>query len=274
MKNQLSKHNDLIISDFTYIYLRKITKETFIPKYIFRENSALYYVVNGEIECIKNDEIITLKKNDFLFWNYGDKLTSIRNLDNKDSLCYIIAFTLEPIETSHTEYGLPTYGNIQDEYFSNLFPKLYKLYNEQTQEVRFELYSILYNIFHKIISLANSADTLGAQYYKLRKVIQYIYTNYMEKFEIEKLCEISGYSKVHLTRLFREHYKSSPKKFLNDFRIQRAKYELEDASNSIADVAALTGFSDVGYFCRVFKNTTSYRPSEYREMYFSGNFNL
>jgi len=269
MKNSVKRN--YIISDLMHVYLRKFNPGSCTPSSPLKTHSTLYYIVSGEIECIKNAQSILLKKNDFLFWDYGDKIDVI-NHKSIPCLCYIIGYKASPVEAKHSEFGIPTYGNISDESFQNMFPKLYNSWDNSNNDNNFKVFSLLYNIFHKISYKNKTENILGEQYYKLQRAVQYVYTNYKSKIEIDDLCKASGYSRVHLHRLFIDHFSVPPRKFINDFKISRAKLTLGNAAASISEIAEELGYADVSHFCKIFKKYTSYTPSEYRKMYYSDLF--
>ena len=57
----------------------------------------------------------------------------------------------------------------------------------------------------------------------------------------------------------------TPKEFISDFRMKKAIMFVENTTDTIAQIAEKTGFSDPVYFTRAFKQTTGLTPSKYRE---------
>lgn len=75
------------------------------------------------------------------------------------------------------------------------------------------------------------------------------------------------YSPTHLRRLYKEQIGCSPSETLMALRIRRAKALLSDngaLALPIAQVAALSGFSDPYYFSRLFRQRVGCSPREYR----------
>jgi AraC-like DNA-binding protein len=52
--------------------------------------------------------------------------------------------------------------------------------------------------------------------------------------------------------------------YLTWVRLDRAKYMLRHHDRTLGEVAQSCGFSDIGYFCRVFKRKTKLTPTAYR----------
>jgi AraC family L-rhamnose operon regulatory protein RhaS len=84
-------------------------------------------------------------------------------------------------------------------------------------------------------------------------------------FKIEHAIKQTNYCPDYVRRCFKKEIGLTPNEYLNVIRIEHAKkLLLQDASPSyfINDVAYLSGFSDAGYFTRVFKKHEGISPSK------------
>ena len=72
-------------------------------------------------------------------------------------------------------------------------------------------------------------------------------------------------SEVYFRKLFTRHFGISPKQFIIDLRIQKAKQLLAEGAWSVSVVSETCGFSNPYHFCRLFKKRTGITPSEYRK---------
>ena len=86
-----------------------------------------------------------------------------------------------------------------------------------------------------------------------------------KKLTQEELAHISGYSVPHFKKLFRDETGTSPIRYLNDFRIGRAKDLLASGLFSVQEVATACGFENVYYFSNVFKKQTGISPKHYKK---------
>ncbi|WJH33566.1 AraC family transcriptional regulator [Paenibacillus sp. CC-CFT747] len=78
------------------------------------------------------------------------------------------------------------------------------------------------------------------------------------------------YRKCRLSRgyffsLFKETTGLSPIQYVNRYRINRAKEELQGSGLSITEIAEKYQFSSIHYFSKLFRQLTGMTPSEYRE---------
>jgi len=65
--------------------------------------------------------------------------------------------------------------------------------------------------------------------------------------------------------LFRRYSEYSPKEYLKNCVMERAKYLLKNTTKSIGEIADETGFSNSFHFSRVFREEAGVSPSQYRQ---------
>ncbi|WP_245868824.1 helix-turn-helix transcriptional regulator, partial [Vibrio fujianensis] len=82
---------------------------------------------------------------------------------------------------------------------------------------------------------------------------------------LEAVSKELGRSKETLIRIFKRHLGITPKSFLNNSRVAKAKILLKRGM-SIVDVAAEVGFSDQSQFHRTFVNYTASTPRQYQQI--------
>ena len=67
-------------------------------------------------------------------------------------------------------------------------------------------------------------------------------------------------------RLFTKYYGISPIQYRNQLRIKHATMLLGDGEYTVAEVAELSGFSSENYFCRLYKKTVGYTPTNSKDL--------
>lgn len=127
--------------------------------------------------------------------------------------------------------------------------------------------SALYKILYNILSAHNSVYHSSKSYNLIKNSVEYIKENYSRpNLSIEYAAECSEISPVHFRRIFKEIYMTSPIKYVNSLRIERAKELLTyDDINVISQIAELCGYSDVYYFSKIFKSYTGLSLTVYRK---------
>lgn len=80
-----------------------------------------------------------------------------------------------------------------------------------------------------------------------------------------ELAEVYGVSEVYLRQLFKTYLSTTPKQYILEIRIIKAKELLLSTSDSISNIALTCGFVSIQHFCRAFKSITGYTPTDYRK---------
>ena len=93
--------------------------------------------------------------------------------------------------------------------------------------------------------------------------IRYIEEHYHEELYLDELAKMNYISKSWLIRQFNKHLKTSPIKYLNSLRIEKAKLLLQE-DYSIGEVSRSVGFADQLYFCKMFKQSCGCSPGSFR----------
>lgn len=137
-----------------------------------------------------------------------------------------------------------------------------------------EISGIIYDVSLKIKeerkdSLRDSAQKIQ-RHKKIRSdiadAVTYIEMHYQDNLTLSDIASYIHISKNHLSYLFQKETGFAFSDYLTDLRIAKAK-ELLNAEKkyTIAEIAEMTGFSDTGYFCKVFKKSTGMSPNHYRQ---------
>lgn len=93
---------------------------------------------------------------------------------------------------------------------------------------------------------------------------RYIGAHYYEEITIEQVAAHMGISRKYLFAIFKKTLGISPKEYLVDYRMRRAKEFLADRNLPIGHIAYSVGYRDQMAFSKIFKLKTGLSPSEYR----------
>jgi len=95
----------------------------------------------------------------------------------------------------------------------------------------------------------------------------YIDEHWAEDFDVDALARVAYVTPSYLSRLFRKELGTTPMRYRNTVRIEKAKHLLLIKSASVEEIADVLGFADAKYFSRLFKSLTSLTPSQFRGKY-------
>lgn len=123
---------------------------------------------------------------------------------------------------------------------------------------RARVMSLFYGILHRV-----SAEQ-SASYSAFAAIENYVEEHYADLDITNSLIADScGISEVYLRKLFLKKCGKTPRKYIIDLRMSRARQLLSDGALSVAEIAELCGFSSPYHFSRSFKVNHGITPSEY-----------
>lgn len=98
----------------------------------------------------------------------------------------------------------------------------------------------------------------------VRLCLEYMQQHFRENITLETLALITGYSRLHVLRLFKQELGQTPHQWLTAIRLEHAKKLLSDTNQNIDLIASSCGFSSVSHFKILFRQTTNCTPGIYR----------
>lgn len=210
----------------------------------FCSAGIITYEINGkQIVSDKCHAVILPKGQSYSLYGNKSGIFPVINFDCKEFLCDEVISL--PIKSADTY--------IKD------FEKMKAL--SLFEENRAEIMSVFYSILHRL-SLESSVRNV------IIPAIKYIESNYQNpKLSNAALAKKCNISEVYFRKIFTETYKTTPKQFIVDMRINKAKQLLSDGILNIGAVAEKCGFSNQYHFCRLFKEKTGLTPTEYMKQH-------
>jgi AraC-like DNA-binding protein len=94
----------------------------------------------------------------------------------------------------------------------------------------------------------------------------YMQENFQITITRESVARHFGLAPNHVSRLFRQQGQTRFSDYLNLVRVNRAKFMLRNYGLTLKEVTASCGYSDVAYFCRIFKKLNNETPTQYQAM--------
>ena len=102
------------------------------------------------------------------------------------------------------------------------------------------------------------------------QIQNYVRQHYIDGFTSAQIQEACGLSYKYAGTLFKEVTGQTIKEYQCTLRLRKAEQLLKETNKSIAEIAQLTGFSDVFYFSKIFHRKKGCPPGEYRKTYVPG----
>jgi len=126
--------------------------------------------------------------------------------------------------------------------------------------------SEFYSIVTEIATLDSYTHTLAGKYRMIHKSVKYIETNYQNPdLYTPELAEMSEIGETYYRNIFISVFNMAPAKYIQTYRIDKAKELLISTEKSIEEIAVAVGFANSSYFCKVFKSVTGSTPLEFSQ---------
>ncbi len=105
----------------------------------------------------------------------------------------------------------------------------------------------------------------NADFRIVRQSIAYMESHYSYNISIDDVASYVGVSRSTLYRQFMKYLQTSPKEYLDDFRIRRACLLLQETDLPVSSIAASIGIQNSLYFSRAFHKHLGVAPVEFRK---------
>jgi AraC-like DNA-binding protein len=115
--------------------------------------------------------------------------------------------------------------------------------------------------------LMQSRETLE----RLERIFMYVEQHYQEPITLNEVARYMGFSPYYFTKLFKKNTGMTFVAFLNEYRLNKAKWILLNENLPMSAVAEEAGFGSVKTFHHFFKEATGVSPLKYHKTIFRNN---
>ncbi len=229
-----------------------------------------YYVVGlieeGKRNLIVNNQEYILEPGDLITFNPYDN-HSCEGLEG-DRLTYLCINLKKEIFQPFTGAELPKFlapMQAQTKYAED-FRRLHQIImNEGEAEEKETLFILLIEELLQQYAQTTWAAIINEQE-TIAKVCSYLETHYDQKITLDQLCALVHLNKHSLVRQFTREKGITPYRYLETFRIVKAK-ELLEQGCSLTETADRTGFYDQSHFTNYFSRFIGLTPNQYRTIF-------
>ena len=109
-----------------------------------------------------------------------------------------------------------------------------------------------------------TASTGGLAPWQVKRVAGFIAAGNAQPVRVADLAALARLSLSHFSRAFRASFGASPYAMVCRLRVEHAKLLMQSTDQSLADIAASSGFADQSHLSRLFRRHASGTPGEWR----------
>ena len=268
-------------SECLYKYIRRKYNHAFLPhthdyyEIFLILDGSVNHVINGETENLPEGSLVFIRPNDvhgYKYYNPEKRDTEYINLTFSANVAdKLFAYLEGDIDTAGLlSSPMPTTVRLSSEEKNKVLELLNQLNVEawdDKKSLRLKMKQVLADIFSAYFSQLRKDEDKEKKPYWLEKLTEEMsqYDNFIGG--IERMCQISGKSREHISRSIKKYLGITAIEFLNELKINYAANLLINSNYSIIDICYMIGFDSVGYFYKVFKKCESVTPKEFRNKY-------
>ncbi len=158
-----------------------------------------------------------------------------------------------------------------DKVYSNIHDMVILTGSEiQGKELKIKtlLYDLIFSFYseNRFIESSNiflsKNEHTQVEYVKLAQ--SFMESNFDEQITLSDIAGYVNISKFYLIKLFKQYLDFTPSQYLKIIRLESSK-ELLIAGKSVSEVAMMSGFNNISYYVRAFKEQYKITPNDYKK---------
>lgn len=225
---------------------------------------ALCYKTRGYSEYTQNGKTYASDKNRIVF------IPSTASYDYyclETGECIIVEF--EAVNAGHEICSFSVKNDME---VLSLLEKIERMHTFKKQGYAFYCQSGLFKLLYYMISQQEEQYLPNMKRRRIEPSLSYLEKHYMDAdLSIGQIAEVSGISEIYFRKLFTEIYGMTPKQYIIQIRMNKAKELLVTEGITVRQIAEEVGFNEVYSFCKAFRKMSDCTPTEYRKLFFKSS---
>lgn len=252
-----------------YAYFFKISQPGYISRKESHDYFELTYIEDKQLISVVDGKEYTLNTHDIMIYT-PNQVHQQFNYSNEACSYLTIVFQMD----------LDIYKLLEDKVFNanqktqdivnKLVNKMY-LNNAYDDELALtylkELILVLLQNEHTVNNKPNIVLKNEFEVQFINNIITYISSNIYQNIDVDDLCQEFLISRTSLQNYFKQYLNTSPKKYINQLKLNECKQLLMQNIYTITEVSDMFGFSSIHYFSRAFKNEFKMSPQSFIKLY-------
>ena len=165
--------------------------------------------------------------------------------------------------------GMTFKHSVRDEKITEVLMRVVDEYEKRGEGHELSIFGAMCDLFalllhHKTTGSRKILKETVRNHATIEPAVRMIRDGYYESFTLNDLATACNMSKYYFTRIFKATKGVSPMQYLNEYRLKVADAYIKSSDMSISEIAAIVGFSDAGYFAKLYKRIYGNPPSKKR----------
>ncbi len=228
-------------------------------------NDSLVYIVKGSAEFNAVTKRLRMEAGTFFFLPAGIRYNSVWHGDPDIEFYSLHIIPRKSGSVPPDRYALQTVDALSLPSTEAVFREIFERMAAGDRISQIRAVGLYYSFWAEVLPHLREEAPLRMNP-ALLAAVQYIEAHYACEFGMDELARQCCVSQSRLHHLFKSELHTTPVKYRNEMRIERAAASLRGSTLSIEDIAAVHGFHSAAYFREIFREYTGMSPSEYRSM--------
>lgn len=269
--HDISLYEKKIISDEEFpvqILKNQISKPGMYCYAHWHEHIELHYILEGQGTIYSNHKPFLVEEDSLIIINSNELHQCDSSTKNFEAL--VIIFEMNSFSKEVADYNVIFQTQVNHdgrikEFVLSIYREILEKQTGYKLAMRGKIYELITYLLRNYVveKLSEKENNRRIQNLeRLNLVLQYIQNNYTDPIVVTALAELIHLSEYRFCHLFKESIGQSPLNYINEVRLKKAHYLLEQKEMTVSEVALAVGFQDYNNFGRLFRNHFGYAPSK------------
>lgn len=151
---------------------------------------------------------------------------------------------------------------------NSILHDLAKLYENSIAQIKpfliLENTTHIFRLLSENMNFLPNYDKNTEEVLALTAMMGYVQKNYSSRILLKHISSAENCCKTKCTSLFQKYLNTSPMVYLNQYRLEKAVFLLQNTAMSVTAIAYTCGFSNTSYFCELFHKFYDTTPGKFR----------
>ncbi len=249
-----------VISEISLVFKYVDPVERYPMRNSGRRHNGLLYALEGREEYRMKDCSLKTAPGDIVFLPKGE----VYDVFMADRVCEVMCVDFETADPYEVRPFIARSAGTR--MLKGGFMELERIWQYKRAGWQAECMSLLYHIVSEVQKQLNNGYCPREKLERLQPGIDYIHRHIDDReMRIDAIAGCCGLHPRYFAKLFHEVYGKSPKQYMTEIRMERARELIMGNRYTVTEIARMTGYSDIYHFSKTFRRVNSIAPTEYRE---------
>jgi AraC family transcriptional regulator len=234
-----------------------------IPKHTHTEGGYFDFVLKGGYTELSKKGRREFRRSEVIFQPPGESHAD--QFHDKETCLFSISFTDEWLERIKDQAViLSTSVHFGGGLLTQLAVRLYKEFREPDAVSSLMIEGLVLEMLAQVWRESGKDLKLSAPPRWLLRAQEFIRAQFRENLTLSTIADSVCVHRVHLNKVFRQHFRCTIGEYIRRLRIEFACQKLSTSQETLAEIALGSGFADQSHFSRTFQKFMGVTPLQYR----------